>query len=97
MCQTKQGGNAEPLVVYMTKDIFQLHTALIMKVLPILHLETSHRKHSHYQHSARGKKKKKSYSHFCKLIISPSLKVVIIFYFYKEAKAGICVIPDLVI
>lgn len=58
MCQTKQGGNAEPLVVYMTKDIFQLHIALIMNIPPILQLETSHRKHSHFQHNTKGKKEK---------------------------------------
>ena len=54
MCQTKGGGNAEPRVVYMTKDIFQLHTALITKVLPILGLETSHRKRSHFRETTRA-------------------------------------------
>lgn len=54
MYQTKGEGNAESLVAYMTKNIFQLHTALIMKVLPIQQLEISHRKHSHFRETTQG-------------------------------------------
>lgn len=62
MYQTKREGNAEPLVAYMTKHIFQLHTALIMKVLPIQQLETSHRKHSHFRETIQGETKQNEQS-----------------------------------